>query len=128
MWRSSWPKAPAQFLTPAKAGVHADSAWMPAFAGMTEEGLRPLGQRVIPREPSSRSASPPFRLRAELKPRRGTHLFRAWNMPLAMVPRASVVRSLRDAHRRDREEDGDDPPVPGGRPPRAGHRPGAGQR
>src|SRR3954451_15298067 len=44
MWRSSWPKAPAQFVTPAKAGVHADSAWMPAFAGMTEEGLRPLGQ------------------------------------------------------------------------------------
>jgi threonylcarbamoyladenosine tRNA methylthiotransferase MtaB len=28
---------PSSFVTPAKAGVHADSAWMPAFAGMTSE-------------------------------------------------------------------------------------------
>src|SRR3954463_421933 len=28
---------PTSFVTPAKAGVHAESAWMPAFAGMTEK-------------------------------------------------------------------------------------------
>jgi len=28
---------PSSFVTPAKAGVHADSGWMPAFAGMTSE-------------------------------------------------------------------------------------------
>src|SRR4051812_42966757 len=29
-------------VTPAKAGVHTDSAWMPAFAGMTGKPVQPL--------------------------------------------------------------------------------------
>ena len=35
------------------------------------------------------------------------------------------LKGIGHAYRRDREEDGDDPIVPGGRPPRARHRPGA---
>src|SRR4029079_2713909 len=49
--------------------------------------------------------------------------FRAASLS-GMVP-TGLWRSSDHAHWRDRKESRDDPPVPGGRPSRAGHRPGA---
>ena len=46
---------------------------------------------------------------------------------LGNVSRVPLFEEFDHAHRRDREEGRDDPPVPGGRPARAGHRPAAGR-
>src|SRR3546814_15186813 len=43
--RQAW--APLTHVTPAKAGVHSDSVWIPAFAGMTRIG-KPVQRPYTP--------------------------------------------------------------------------------